>query len=630
MAARVRASFTDDDSISDQLNIGMVRINAPPTASTITHNDPDEQATLNESVGTIGGNIPARNDFLTTNDNSGLIEGINREYEIPNLYTYRRIESLLERMQDENSGLPIKSVKSFMSKIPSVFTGGDLIQWVLKTLDVDDTAEALHLVNLMSSYGYILPIEDHVLTVKNDGTFYRFQTPYFWPSNHAEADNIDYAVYLCKRTMQNKTRLELADYEAENLARLQKLFARKWEFIYMQAEAQIKVDKKRDKFERNVLDSQERAFWDVYRPAPGCINSTEQDIKKLLRRKTSYINPRLLIEAYRKSSTASATNTAPASALAFAANKSFITMTVGLLTTESPTATPTSFNQSNSSSESRPSVLRESDEALLIDQLYKEIQFLKLRIERRCLKTSKVSENSVSYFEQYAEFDPFITLCEPSNPCMKEFLLCHLGNPKDLPVERITDCIDLWELEKAVSLKDISSRRVKRWSFSINELLKDPIGRDLFWKFLDKEYSSENLRFYEASIQLRFHTSQKDVLNRVKEIYNEFLSPGAYYSINIDQRVMNLTKNNMNNYPNRYTFDEAQDHIFNLMNRDTYARFLRSETYKELLLGGKKKVGLKAGRLSIVIRNPVENLSLISSPATGGNSEKYLLGTNLR
>ena len=52
--------------------------------------------------------------------------------------------------------------------------------------------------------------------------------------------NLHLAVYLCKRTMQNKTRLELADYEAENLARLQKLFARKWEFIYMQAEAQIR------------------------------------------------------------------------------------------------------------------------------------------------------------------------------------------------------------------------------------------------------------------------------------------------------------------------------------------------------------------------------------------------------
>jgi len=76
-------------------------------------------------------------------------------------------------MQDETTGLPIKSVKSFMSKIPSVLTGGDLIQWILKTLDVDDTsicislshflffnkifylAEALHLANLMASYGYV-------------------------------------------------------------------------------------------------------------------------------------------------------------------------------------------------------------------------------------------------------------------------------------------------------------------------------------------------------------------------------------------------------------------------------------------------------------------------------------------
>lgn len=40
--------------------------------------------------------------------------------------------------------------------------------------------------------------------------------------------------------MQNKQRLELADYEAENLARLQKTFARKWEFVFMQAEAQAK------------------------------------------------------------------------------------------------------------------------------------------------------------------------------------------------------------------------------------------------------------------------------------------------------------------------------------------------------------------------------------------------------
>ena len=107
------------------------------------------------------------------------------------------------------------------------------------------------------------------------------QTPYYWPSKNWAPENTDYAVYLCKRTMQNKARLELADYEGENLARLQKMFSRKWEYIFMQAEAQSKVDKKRDKQERKILDTQERAFWDVYRPPPGCINTTELDIKKV-------------------------------------------------------------------------------------------------------------------------------------------------------------------------------------------------------------------------------------------------------------------------------------------------------------------------------------------------------------
>lgn len=31
----------------------------------------------------------------------------------------------------------------------------------------------------------------------------------------------------------------------------------------------LRVDKKRDKIERKILDSQERAFWDVHRPVVG-------------------------------------------------------------------------------------------------------------------------------------------------------------------------------------------------------------------------------------------------------------------------------------------------------------------------------------------------------------------------
>jgi regulator of G-protein signaling len=46
-----------------------------------------------------------------------------------------------------------------------------------------------------------------------------------------------------------------------------------------------------------------------------------------------------------------------------------------------------------------------------------------------------------------------------------------------------------------VSRKDIlPARRVKRWAFSLQELLADPVGREQFVKFLDKEFSTENLK----------------------------------------------------------------------------------------------------------------------------------------
>lgn len=116
----------------------------------------------------------------------------------PNHLVYKKMEHIVEKMQDENSGVPVKTVKSFMSKIPSVFTGADLILWMMKNLDVDDQTEALHVAHLMASHGYFFPIDDHGLTVKNDNSFYRFQTPYFWPSNCWEPENTDYGESVSK------------------------------------------------------------------------------------------------------------------------------------------------------------------------------------------------------------------------------------------------------------------------------------------------------------------------------------------------------------------------------------------------------------------------------------------------
>ncbi|CAG9759989.1 unnamed protein product [Ceutorhynchus assimilis] len=441
--------------------------------------------------------------------------------ESPNLLLYRKMEKIIEKMQDEATGVPVRTVKSFMSKIPSVFTGSDLIAWMLKNLDLEDQQEALHLAHLIAAHGYFFPIDDHMLTVKNDGTFYRFQTPYFWPSNCWEPENTDYAVYLCKRTMQNKTRLELADYEAENLARLQKMFSRKWEFIFMQAEAQSKVDKKRDKLERKVLDSQERAFWDVHRPMPGCVNTTEVDIKKACQ-----MNKPM---------------------------KGLKNLQIG-----APKLSP-------STSGLHPKVTVES--------LRKQVTLLKSQLERRNIKVSKAAESFVAYYEQYLEYDPFFVPPEYANPW-------------------VYDNTELWEQEKIA--KDISARRVKRWAFSLQELLADPIGREHFEKFLEKEFSGENLKFWEAVQELKA-LPQSQVQNKVTEIWEYFLASDAKCPLNVDSHSYEITKKNMD-APDRWSFDNAAAHVYHLMKSDSYSRYLRSEMYKDFLNGSKKKTSVKGIR----------------------------------
>jgi len=47
---------------------------------------------------------------------------------------------------------------------------------------------------------------------------------------------------------------------------------------------------------------------------------------------------------------------------------------------------------------------------------------------------------------------------------------------------------------RCVHRKDIPQRRVRRWSFSIQELVKDAAGREHFLHFLEKEFSAENLK----------------------------------------------------------------------------------------------------------------------------------------
>ncbi|XP_045114305.1 uncharacterized protein LOC123506347 isoform X11 [Portunus trituberculatus] len=409
----------------------------------------------------------------------------------PKPLVFTKMEALVKEMQDPETGVPIRSQKLFLTSIPSAFMGYDLIEWLLERLEIEDSAEAIHLANLLCQYGYFFPVgESRSLIVKDDSSLYRFQTPYYWPSQNHSADTTDYAIYLTKRLSRNKQKHGLEDYELDAYNKLKKALAHKWDFITMQAEEQVKLAKDRKKGDKIVTDSQERAYWRVYRPPPGFTNCLE---------------------------------TAPV---------------------------PDKTNMANR--------VRKKT----LDDLKKEKKFLESAVDRTRQKLSQVAESLLSYTEIYYEYDPLLNFPQPSNPWH-------------------SDEDTYWALNDGI-VEVPTEKRVRRWGLSMEELISDVMGQSEFAAYLRKEYCHENIRFVEAVQQLRWGPTS-DMGEKVKNIYEEFLKPGAPCEINIDGKTMELTQLLMKE-PNRFTYDLASEHVYVvLLKKDCYPRFLRSEQYKTLL-----------------------------------------------
>uniref|UniRef100_A0A8C2BK40 Regulator of G protein signaling 9a n=1 Tax=Cyprinus carpio TaxID=7962 RepID=A0A8C2BK40_CYPCA len=137
-----------------------------------------------------------------------------------------------------------------------------------------------------------------------------------------------------------------------------------------------------------------------------------------------------------------------------------------------------------------------------------------------------------------------------------------------------TDHDSYWELNTP-DVEVPTKMRVERWSFSFYELLSDPRGRADFKVFLKKEFSGENLAFWEAAEELKWGTAYLIFIYFCRT----FLAPGAPRWINIDGRTMGLTVKGLE-HPHRYVLDAAQTNIFMLMKKDTFYHYLKSPVYR--------------------------------------------------
>ncbi|XP_061703451.1 regulator of G-protein signaling 9a [Syngnathoides biaculeatus] len=402
----------------------------------------------------------------------------------PRLHCIKKLDAIVVEMQDPKSGLKGSEQKLNFTTIPHVIAGKDIIMWITNKMKIT-TEEAQTFGTMLVAYGYIYALQNHKkLVMCNDSNLYRFQTPYFWPTQKWVADDTDYAIYLAKRNIRKKGMME--PYEQAQYNHLHKWLYHKWDFIVMQATEQYKASRERKKPDRVVFDCQERAYWIVNRPPRRTHSALDNGPDRL-------IDPN-------------------------------------------------------------------TEEKISFDQYRRMNMFYQQAIMRSKVKSSVSLGALVKYITTYKNHDPFLAPCLPSNPWQ-------------------TDNDSYWTLNMR-RVEVPTKMRVERWSFSLFELLTDLRGRDDFKIFLKKEFSGENLAFWEAAEELKWGTAAS-MSTKAETIFKTFLAPGAPRWINIDGRTMGLTVKGLD-HPHRYVLEAAQTHVFLLMKKDTFFRYLKSPVYKDI------------------------------------------------
>uniref|UniRef100_A0A8C4PSF0 Regulator of G protein signaling 11 n=1 Tax=Equus asinus asinus TaxID=83772 RepID=A0A8C4PSF0_EQUAS len=133
-----------------------------------------------------------------------------------------------------------------------------------------------------------------------------------------------------------------------------------------------------------------------------------------------------------------------------------------------------------------------------MDFYRREIEYCRKALGRTRVKSSVCLEAYLKFSSQHGPHDPIMSGCLPSNPW-------------------IADSDTYWVVN-APSVAAPTKLRVDRWGFSFRELLEDPVGRAHFMEFLRKEFSAENLSFWEACEELR-HGGQAQVPALLDAVY---------------------------------------------------------------------------------------------------------------
>ncbi|KAG2461921.1 RGS5 protein, partial [Polypterus senegalus] len=164
----------------------------------------------------------------------------------------------------------------------------------------------------------------------------------------------------------------------------------------------------------------------------------------------------------------------------------------------------------------------------------------------------------------------------PEKPEKKPEKLQKLGSHDKTVTDVEAQCIESAIFVAALEGFSGSDYVISHQSFGFKD------GLNAFRSFLMSEFSEENIEFWMACEEYKKIKSPIKMETKAKKIYEEFIQTEAPKEVNIDHFTKDVTIQNLVE-PTPTTFDLAQKRIFALMEKDSFARFLRSELYQELL-----------------------------------------------
>ena len=113
-------------------------------------------------------------------------------------------------------------------------------------------------------------------------------------------------------------------------------------------------------------------------------------------------------------------------------------------------------------------------------------------------------------------------------------------------------------------------------SLNLDHLLESTNGAKVFEAQLTKEYSEENLAFWQAVRAYRAIEDGEARAARARELEQEFVAEGSMRQVNLPNGVQKALLTAIAEYGSNAPidlFDVASDEIFRLMEKDTFARF---------------------------------------------------------